>query len=147
MREVYGVCHQCGGPLLNGHKCNPASLLKSKDIKSQAAEMREALGIKPTDRDWEEDFTHENGNYQMNCLICEKSFIGHKRRIVCKKCTKENISVNISLICRLRDRLSFADHLDVCAMMSGMGKDCDCDLDSLLFELGELIILSEKTDE
>lgn len=38
--------------------------------------------------DWEEDFSHENGNYYNTCCHCEKTFIGHKRRVSCKKCSK-----------------------------------------------------------
>ena len=37
-------------------------------------------------RNWTEDFTHENGNYNNTCMYCDKNFIGHKRRIVCKLC-------------------------------------------------------------
>lgn len=36
--------------------------------------------------DWTEDFTHENGNYWNLCITCERQFIGHKRRHVCKLC-------------------------------------------------------------
>lgn len=36
--------------------------------------------------DWVEDFDHENGNYWNLCCECERQFIGHKRRVVCKLC-------------------------------------------------------------
>lgn len=36
--------------------------------------------------DWEEDFSHENGNYECRCCICGRIFIGHKRRATCKVC-------------------------------------------------------------
>lgn len=39
-----------------------------------------------SDRDWVEDFSHENGNYINKCIKCEKTFFGHKRRVICKKC-------------------------------------------------------------
>ena len=38
-------------------------------------------------RDWQEDFKHENGNYQNECSQCHKWFMGHKRRVICKACT------------------------------------------------------------
>lgn len=38
------------------------------------------------DRDWPEDFEHENGNYMCSCGTCKETFMGHKRRITCKKC-------------------------------------------------------------
>ena len=37
-------------------------------------------------RNWEEDYKHENGNYMSRCVYCDKTFKGHKRRIVCKRC-------------------------------------------------------------
>lgn len=39
-------------------------------------------------RDWPGDFEHENGNYQCTCLECGKLFLGHKRRVICRVCTK-----------------------------------------------------------
>lgn len=38
------------------------------------------------DRNWEEDITHENGNYICRCIECKLYFKGHKRRPICKKC-------------------------------------------------------------
>jgi hypothetical protein len=40
-----------------------------------------------TDRDWPEDFAHENGKYFCTCMFCDKHFVGHKRRVACKKCS------------------------------------------------------------
>lgn len=37
-------------------------------------------------KDWAEDFSHENGNYQNVCMYCEEVFLGHKRRVICKQC-------------------------------------------------------------
>ena len=39
-------------------------------------------------KNWTEDFTHENGQYSCWCSRCRSSFIGHKRRILCKECAK-----------------------------------------------------------
>lgn len=36
--------------------------------------------------DWTEDFEHENGNYYGKCITCGCDFIGHKRRMECRKC-------------------------------------------------------------
>lgn len=38
-------------------------------------------------RNWLEDFDHENGTYQNTCVKCQATFVGHKRRVVCKICT------------------------------------------------------------
>lgn len=42
------------------------------------------------ERDWTEDSQHENGNYTNTCSICNKGFIGHKRRVVCKLCSQKD---------------------------------------------------------
>jgi hypothetical protein len=41
----------------------------------------------PSERDWTEDFPHENGNYMCRCCVCKRLFAGHKRRVVCKTCS------------------------------------------------------------
>lgn len=41
------------------------------------------------EKDWTEDFQHENGNYSNTCCICKAIFVGHKRRVICKVCVKE----------------------------------------------------------
>jgi hypothetical protein len=40
----------------------------------------------PSARDWVEDSSHENGNYQCKCVSCGLYFVGHKRRVQCKLC-------------------------------------------------------------
>ena len=40
-----------------------------------------------SERDWVEDFPHENGNYTNKCVQCGELFSGHKRRTTCKLCT------------------------------------------------------------
>lgn len=37
-------------------------------------------------KNYEEDFSHENGKYMNFCSICSHFFIGHKRRVWCKEC-------------------------------------------------------------
>jgi hypothetical protein len=34
--------------------------------------------------DFPEDFGHENGKYINICCVCHRTFVGHKRRVVCK---------------------------------------------------------------
>lgn len=41
-----------------------------------------------TDRDWKDDFSHENGKYINICMDCKLPFYGHKRRVVCYKCAQ-----------------------------------------------------------
>lgn len=41
-------------------------------------------------RSFEEDKTHENGNYQNKCSLCGEVFFGHKRRVICKVCENDN---------------------------------------------------------
>jgi len=40
------------------------------------------------ERGWPEDALHENGNYENQCCHCGEMFIGHKRRVSCKPCSK-----------------------------------------------------------
>lgn len=40
------------------------------------------------DGDWLEDSHLENGNYTSLCARCGESFTGHKRRFVCKVCSR-----------------------------------------------------------
>jgi len=37
-------------------------------------------------RSYPEDYSGENGQYLQTCYDCHKLFVGHKRRIVCKRC-------------------------------------------------------------
>lgn len=41
------------------------------------------------ERDFPEDYGHENGQYQNRCCVCNNLFLGYKRRVVCKKCLLE----------------------------------------------------------
>jgi hypothetical protein len=43
-------------------------------------------GKEASELDYKEDFSHENGNYFNECTKCKKEFLGHKRRVVCRKC-------------------------------------------------------------
>jgi len=45
--------------------------------------------LKGSELSWEEDFSHENGNYICICMECNLKFVGHKRRVVCKKCASK----------------------------------------------------------
>lgn len=42
-----------------------------------------------SERDWPEDFQHENGQYMCRCHKCENTFIGYKRRVTCKVCANK----------------------------------------------------------
>jgi hypothetical protein len=50
----------------------------------QGAVMRPLLAN--YEGNWTEDFSHENGNYMNMCIRCDQEFLGHKRRVICKKC-------------------------------------------------------------
>ena len=39
-----------------------------------------------SNRNWKEDYKHENGNYLNKCYRCSQYFLGHKRRPICKEC-------------------------------------------------------------
>jgi len=57
-------------------------------IKVELSE--ELIGMpEHSERDWTEDFPHENGNYTNKCSNCGEYFFGHKRRPLCKLCGDE----------------------------------------------------------
>ena len=39
------------------------------------------------EKDWQEDWHRENGQYYCRCVHCKEQFIGYKRRVVCKECS------------------------------------------------------------
>lgn len=43
--------------------------------------------------DWREDSHLENGNYWCKCVTCEADFIGHKYRVVCKRCATQKVGL------------------------------------------------------
>lgn len=49
-------------------------------------------------KNWTEDFSHENGNYQNICMYCKDFFIGHKIRVVCKECMVPKKKYSIEFI-------------------------------------------------
>lgn len=53
--------------------------------------------------DWEDDFSHENGNYECHCCICGRTFIGHKRRVTCKACDNRYLKDKLILDARAID--------------------------------------------
>lgn len=38
------------------------------------------------ERSWPEDASHENGAYHNECISCQRTFTGHKRRAICRVC-------------------------------------------------------------
>jgi hypothetical protein len=38
------------------------------------------------ERSWPEDAANENGAYNCTCCVCLRTFIGHKRRVICRVC-------------------------------------------------------------
>ncbi len=45
-----------------------------------------AFAVPQLPGNWPEDASHENGDYECNCVGCGNTFYGHKRRVVCKQC-------------------------------------------------------------
>ena len=52
-------------------------------------EFADALADDSVERNWREDYLHENGRYVCSCIRCNKYFIGHKRRVICKECASK----------------------------------------------------------
>ena len=82
---------ECRKP--NIHRESARDMMRSAEAKADAAlaasgsgEAKEDL---PEDRDWKDDFQHDNGNYECMCFECGRNFYGHKRRVVCKVCASK----------------------------------------------------------
>ena len=75
-------CSNCHGPMGDTPYRNICNRCGNADIPLEKP-------VAATPRDWVEDFPHENGNYENKCCHCGHSFIGHKRRVVCKVCDNE----------------------------------------------------------
>ena len=63
----------------------------------------------PTSRDWQEDFSHENGNYECHCVECGQTFCGHKRRVICKLCTTKTMTPPITTMSPEEQRIAIAE--------------------------------------
>jgi len=46
-------------------------------------------------KNWEEDYSHENGNYINKCIECKEYFFGHKRRCICKECINKDKDISL----------------------------------------------------
>ena len=56
------------------------------------------------ERNWPEDYPHENGCYQNKCSICGSIFLGMKRRPVCKVCYNASTpDITPDLCCGITD--------------------------------------------
>jgi hypothetical protein len=63
----------------------------------KAEERKSMWAIESTPGDWPEDAKYENGSYFCKCMHCSKTFIGYKRRVVCKVCYEQrNQKVELS---------------------------------------------------
>jgi hypothetical protein len=51
------------------------------------------IPIQPSSRDWEADYSQENGCYLNECTHCHSQFYGHKHRRVCKVCFNQQASL------------------------------------------------------
>lgn len=47
------------------------------------------VDIFQSEKSFQEDYQHENGQYLNTCMVCQSTFAGYKRRVVCKVCTNE----------------------------------------------------------
>lgn len=61
-----------------------------REALHEARCARPAAPLSSGARDWPEDFAGENGNYANHCIYCQQTFVGHKRRMVCRECFTES---------------------------------------------------------
>lgn len=79
---------------------------RAKAMLSATPTSAQPGGGEGKSRDWTEDFSHENGNYQNVCCKCASHFMGHKRRVICKQCAAPAPAVG-ELVARLREEAEF----------------------------------------
>jgi 2,4-dienoyl-CoA reductase-like NADH-dependent reductase (Old Yellow Enzyme family) len=76
---------------LDGHLQRLAALTAHrKDLQRRLMVLNMTIAIvraKGSDRDWPEDFLHENGLYNRHCHRCNQTFLGNKHRLICKPCS------------------------------------------------------------
>ena len=63
--------------------CGVCAVANARGVSWATAAFRIAP---PAKRNWTEDASHENGNYECLCIECDQPFVGHKRRVICKAC-------------------------------------------------------------
>lgn len=56
-------------------------------MKDNISDEYDVLAQLYSERDWTEDFEHENGKYANNCIFCRENFFGYKQRVFCKSCS------------------------------------------------------------
>jgi hypothetical protein len=87
------------GLALESHTQRMARLTaQRKDLQRQLMHLDLTIAIvrtKGSERDWSEDFLHENGVYNNWCCRCQKTFLGYKRRVVCKLCSGQSGSGSV----------------------------------------------------
>ena len=79
--------------------------------------------IEYSDRDWREDWPHENGQYICRCSQCQQTFIGYKRRVICKACAYAGLEAEAQAlreeVAALRARVAVVPerrHVPICAV-------------------------------
>jgi len=82
---------------LESHLSRMASLKRDREqLEHQLRQLNLTISIikiKGTSRDWTEDYPHENGLYSHSCYRCHQTFLGHKRRWLCKTCDSQVATV------------------------------------------------------
>lgn len=44
--------------------------------------------LRGSSKSFQQDYQHENGNYVCKCFVCKEPFMGYKRRVICKECSR-----------------------------------------------------------
>lgn len=79
-------CALCGALLDPSLRCSRNCAQYRPPESPTPAPPKLAMPALECERNWTEDFGHENGQYLNGCTTCGLSFVGHKRRFTCKTC-------------------------------------------------------------
>jgi len=85
MRKQLNTAHDRNNKLEEAHR-QVMKYFDDEQYDTIKAEKMYKISRDILERDWREDFTHENGNYMNVCSKCGETFKGHKRRTICKIC-------------------------------------------------------------
>jgi len=93
--DLIHVAHQCRARGMTETAAQLEAMLERVSSVMQSAIAHSKPGYKLIknstfdERSWKEDEGQENGRYYCICCACERRFLGHKRRVVCKTCAEE----------------------------------------------------------
>lgn len=83
-----GMDYPLGEHLWRAWQAGRAALAAAPQVPAVPVGYKLLKDTTHDERRWHEDAKHENGSYFNECVRCLRSFVGHKRRGVCRACAQ-----------------------------------------------------------